>query len=287
MVSRFVYDGATMFVFGCNTFLCLAAPRKLGAAIAHRLQTPTLTAAALAAAAMLTWLPLQGAMIGGGWAHLFDTSILFVLLDNTTVGHVWVARALLAMLLIIAAAALRPSPSLLLILSGGMLVSLALAGHAMMNEGMLAVMHFVNHAVHVLASAAWVGALVPVLLCLEALDAPAQWDDARAALRRFSVMGHIAVAAVVVTGMADTYFVLGTLPVHWSSPYQLLLGIKIVIVAAMIVLALINRYILLPRAEKKSDTSIAAMRRHAVAEVALGTIAIALVAVFGMLDPTS
>ncbi|HEY2210909.1 MAG TPA: copper homeostasis membrane protein CopD [Bradyrhizobium sp.] len=283
--SRFVYDAAVMFIFGSNSFVCLAAPRTLESTIMRRLETPMLTAASLAAAAMLIWLPLQAAMIGGGWEHVFDTSIMFVLLDHTTVGHVWDARALLAMLLIIAAAALRPSPPLLILLSAGAIISLALAGHAMMDEGMRAVVHVVNHAVHVLAAAAWVGSLVPVLICLAALRNPAQHDKAALALRRFSIMGHIAVALVVGTGAIDMVLVLGGLPVHWASPYQVLLTIKIALVAVMIVLALVNGYVSMPGIESGKDATIESMQRQTIAELALAVCVIALVAVFGLLDP--
>jgi copper resistance protein D len=283
-VSRFIYDGTLMFVFGGNTFLCVAAPREIGDAIARRLETPNLAAAALAAAAMAIWLPLQTAMIAGGWEHTFDISIMFDLLDNTMMGHVWAARALLAMLLIIAVAALRPSPPLLIVLSGGAITSLALAGHAMMDEGARAAAHIVNHTVHLLAAAAWIGSLVPVLLCLEALDDPARAKYASLALDRFSVMGHIAVAVVVGTGIVDMFMVLGYLPVHWSSPYQALLAIKIALVAGMIGLALFNSYVLLPRVDD-DHAAKRAMRRQTIAELVLAAGVLALVAVFGMLDP--
>jgi copper resistance protein D len=283
--SRFVYDAAVMFIFGSNSFVCLAAPRMLESTIMRRLETPMLAAASLAAAAMLVWLPLQAAMIGGGWEHVLDTSIMFVLLDHTTVGHVWDARALLAMLLIIAAAALRPSPPLLILLSAAAIATLAFAGHAMMDDGMRAVAHVVNHAVHVLAAAAWAGSLVPVLLCLSELRDPAEHDKAVLALRRFSIMGHIAVALTVGTGAIDMVLVLGGLPVHWASPYQILLAIKIVLVAVMVVLALLNRYVLLPGIDSGKDAAIQAMQRQTIAELVSAACVIALVAVFGMLDP--
>jgi putative copper resistance protein D len=283
--SRLVYDAAMMFIFGSNTFVCLAAPGALESALMRRLETPMLAAASFAAIAMAIWLPLQAAMIGGGWRHVFDTSIMFVLLDHTSVGHVWDARALLAMLLIMAAAAIRPPAPFLLLLSGGALATLALAGHAAMDEGSRAVGHTINHAVHVLAAAAWVGSLVPVLICLAALRDPAQHDKAAVALRRFSIMGHIAVALMVGTGAVDLVLVLGGLPVHWASPYQVLLAIKIALVAVMIVLALINGYVLMPGIESGKDTAIRLMRRQTVAELALAAGVIGLVAVFGMLDP--
>jgi copper resistance protein D len=284
-VSRFVYDGATMFVFGGNICVLVAAPRELENTMTRRLDASMLAAALLAAAAMAMWLPLQAAMIGGGWKHVFDTSILFDLLDHTRMGHVWAARALLAMLLIIAASALHPSPALLVLLSAGAITSIAFTGHAMMDEGIRGGLHVANHAIHVLAAAAWIGSLAPVLLCLAALRNPAQRNAAGTALRRYSIMGHIAVALVVGTGAVDMFMVLGGLPVHWSSPYQLLMTIKIALVAGMIALALINGYVLLPGIESEKEAAIETMRRQTMAEFILAVGVLALVAVFGMLDP--
>jgi len=284
--SRFVYDGTMMFVFDSNGFVCIAAPRQLGSTLMLRqLQGPILVATALAAVAMEIWLPLQTAIIGGGWTHLFDTSIMFALLDHTMIGRVWDVRALLAMLLIMVAAATRPPAPFLLLLSGGALVTLAFAGHAVMDEGMRAVEHMTTHAIHVLAAAAWAGSLVPVLLCLPALRDPAQREDAGRALRRFSVMGHIAVALVVGTGAIDMVLVLGGFPSDWTSAYQVLLAIKIALVGAMIGLALVNGYVLMAGVEGGKDAAIGAMQRQIIAELVLAACVIALVAVFGTFDP--
>ena len=72
---------------------------------------------------------------------------------------------------------------------------------------------------------------------------------------------------------------------HWTDPYQALLVVKIAVVAAMIVLASTNCFRFTPRIKQMPLVSAAAIRRGAIAEIALGLAAIALVAVFGMLDP--
>ena len=67
------------------------------------------------------------------------------------------------------------------------------------------------------------------------------------ALRRFSAVGHGAVAVVIVTGIVNTGLILGHWPSDWNSPYQALLMIKIALVIAMALLALLNRYAVVPR----------------------------------------
>ena len=90
------------------------------------------------------------------------------------------------------------------------------------------------------------GALVPLLIILPMLDVPARRGQAGVALRRFSTAGHAAVALVIATGVLNTLMILGRWPTDLQSPYQALLFAKILLVAAMTVLALANRYI--PRA---------------------------------------
>ena len=94
------------------------------------------------------------------------------------------------------------------------------------------------------------------------------------------------VALVVVSGIFNTALTLGRPPTDWSSPYQALLGVKIIFVAAMIALAIANRYGFVPNLTGDGAGALAAIRRGAIAEIALGAIVVSLVAVFGMLDPT-
>jgi putative copper export protein len=54
----------------------------------------------------------------------------------------------------------------------------------------------------------------------------------------------------------------------------------------MISLAVINRYRLTPRIGPEGAAAISAIRRHAMAELALGACVLTLVAGFGQLDPT-
>jgi uncharacterized membrane protein len=153
------------------------------------------------------------------------------------------------------------------------------------SERLLGALHRSNHVLHILATSAWLGALIPILLCLSALDDAQRKSAAGLALRRFSVVGHGAVLLVVVTGAADVAFVLGGWPTDWSSPYQRLLTIKIGLVALMVGFALLNRYIFVPRIERAPRQAIKALRYTTIAELASGLMVLALVAAFGTFEP--
>ena len=117
------------------------------------------------------------------------------------------------------------------------------------------------------------------------LGEPAFAEDTAKALRRFSFAGHIAVTLAILTGAANTLFIVGHPPTDWASPYQALLVAKIAVVAAMVALALANRYALVPRMGAPAGDAVRTLRRTTLVEVGLGVVAIALVAAFGTLDP--
>jgi putative copper resistance protein D len=167
-----------------------------------------------------------------------------------------------------------------------LLASLGLIGHAAMQVGPVGALHRVNQAVHLLAAGAWLGSLPPIALCLRRYDGDERVRAQVAAmLRRFSGLGHIAVALVVATGVVNTALTLGAWPIDFSSPYQSLLATKIAIVAAMIGIAVVNRYVLTPRIRSEPRAALRALTIASFAEIALGLVALALVSVFAILAP--
>jgi putative copper resistance protein D len=171
------------------------------------------------------------------------------------------------------------------ILSAMLLASLSFAGHANMDDGVRGQLHLLNDVLHLLAAGAWLGSLVVLPACLQRLRDPALFSEARTALRRFSSAGHLAVALVIVTGVCNTVLILGHWPTNFASTYQLLLGIKIALVAIITALALINRYVFVPRMRSHREQAIKLIRKSTFAELAAGIVVVGLVSVFGLLDP--
>jgi putative copper resistance protein D len=242
-----------------------------------------IVAVATAAAA----LPVETATIGSGWNDAADRTTLEAVLFETGVGRAWQLQAVASLLVL--AALLFPRHLRLRALafaSALALVSLALTGHAVMHAGWTGAAHRINDALHVLAAGAWLGALIPLFLVLVALGLPEWQGAAGVALAHFSTAGHIAVALVVASGIMSTFLILGGWPTDWLSPYQAMLAAKIAVTAVMIVIALFNRYTLVPQILDQPQRTLRSLRLGVIAEIALGLIAIGLVSVFGMLDPT-
>lgn len=283
---RFLHDGAAMALWGASAFLWALVPTDLSATVAQRLSGAQTAAIAVAVATTLAALPIEAAFIGNGWADALDPATVRAVLVETSVGWTWMAQAIAALLLVatLALPIARRSGATALA-SALVLATLALTGHAAMYEGWLGAAHRVNDTVHLLAGGAWLGALVPLVLLLQTLEDRAKGRDAATALQRFSPAGHVAVALVIATGVVNVTLVLRRWPTDWRSTYQVLLAVKVALVAVMVGLAALNRYRLVPRLAHTPASTLRALRRATVAEIALGVVVVGLVSIFGMLEP--
>jgi putative copper resistance protein D len=286
-LCRLCFYAGVIATYGTGAFTAWLAPKRLGGQLAVASAGPVNAAALLALGSTIAWLPLEAATIIGQWPAALDGGTLSVLLFGTAIGKVWLVRLVLALAL--AASLLwRSADRMRTALAALLLASLALGGHAAMDgDTTRGVLHVLNHAVHLLSGGFWLGSLLMLPACLGRLRNPAECGDAAIALRRFSRAGHVAVVLVIASGMVNTFLVLGRWPLDPGSPYQMLLAAKIVLVAGMTGLALVNRYVFVPDTRKQPDRAIARIRAGTYAELALGAGVLALVAFFGLLDPAA
>lgn len=101
----------------------------------------------------------------------------------------------------------------------------------------------------------------------------------------YSRCGHLWVALVILTGIGNTFLVLSHWPVALAQPYSRMLLIKILAVAAMVLLALTNRYRIVPTMRLDEALAIKRLTRLTLTEIALGVLALLLVSAFAMLEP--
>ncbi len=280
-LCRFTHFAATMTLFGAAAFVSALAPPELARALAPAIRRIAAIAIPLALASALAWLALEAVSMAGA----LDADALSGVLFDTSFGAVWQGRLVLALALVVALVLGKGGPSLVLTLASALLVaSLGLVGHAAMQEGALGALHRANHALHLLTAAAWLGGLPMFALCLRACRDPGLRSDAVTAMRRFSFWGHFDVALVVITGLVNIALTTGFGSLTVTTPYRALLAVKVALVAMMVAIALFNRYILTPRL-KTSARAADILTRTCLAEVALGATVLALVSLFGLLDP--
>jgi copper resistance protein D len=284
--SRLIHYASLMLLFGSSALLAPLDSTRLGVDTARRLRFMQAVAAVLAMLSLLAWLPLESATIGDSWDSASDRDAWSAIMLQTGFGHVWDVRIVLAVMTsCIAVFARRAGQRILAACSGLLLALIGLTGHAAMQEGMIGCLHRCGDAAHLLCAGAWLGSLVPFFWLLRAIRDPAYRAEAGAALRTFSNRGHVAVAGVLLSGILNTWLVLGHWPVHWSSPYQALLAMKILITAFMVVLAISNRYFWVPAMKADPDVATRAIYRRTMTGLMLGVGCVALVSLFGLLEP--
>jgi putative copper resistance protein D len=277
--ARFAHFAATMTLFGSLWFSAALAPASLVGALRTRRADIFLSALALASA--LCWaVGVARDMAGGD----LDAQTFRDVLTDTEFGVVWQVR--LAILVGLPLAALWRANRLSLALAGLAVASLALVGHAAMQSGGLGVAHRLNRAAHLLAASGWIGGLPPFLVCLIVWTRAPQRHDALTAMRRYSTFGHFAVAATLISGALDVGMTVGALPWPPLTGYRALLDLKIALVAAMVALALFNRYVASPRIAR-SPAWARTLGFGAAAEIVLGGLVLACVSIFATLDPNA
>jgi putative copper resistance protein D len=218
-------------------------------------------------------------------------------LTQTAFGDAWMLRLEMASLLTVLLLLPKANPSFALaidiiaaLLAAGLAASLAWAGHAAATEGLDGTIHLASDALHLVAAAAWLGALWPLSVLLDRARQTA--DPVSAALayqttRRFSVLGMISVAAILASGAVNTYEILGIAAFSLGTDYNRLLLAKVGLFAAMVAIAAVNRRRLTPRLADERDHG-RAMRQlelNSLTEAGLGLLIVVIVAMLGRIPP--
>ncbi|HCD5408168.1 TPA: copper homeostasis membrane protein CopD [Klebsiella oxytoca] len=279
---RFIHFISLIVAFGCVLYGTWWAPVTLRRLMMQRfypLMRHLLLASALSALLMLM---AQGGLMGSGWPDVWQPAI-WQAVAGTQFGSVWIWLILLA-LVALAVVWLKPRRSgrLLLVLFCAQLLLLAGVGHAAINDGWLGIVQRTNHAIHLFCVASWVGGLLPFIYCIRL--AHGRWRQAAiSTMMRFSRYGHLAVAGAIASGAVNALLIQGGL--ISASPWGHMLLLKCALVAAMVVIALVNRYVLVPRMSAGGTRAEQLIVRTTQIEIALGALALFAVSLFATWEP--
>lgn len=263
---RLLHEANLMALFGSAVLLALLSAKIPELALESRLLMLGRRAAALMALLSApVWLALAGAGTASEPSQLNSLLLLRFLLLLALPVAVWRGRV-------------RPTA----ILSGLLLCLIAISSHtADASPFGFRIIGATSDGLHLMTGGYWIGGLC-VLASLLAQRAAAPRLGAAIAL--FAEWGMIAVALLVMTGMINASMVLLGTPGHDAPAYLLVLGVKLLLVMAMIGLALVNQYRLLPDIGQSSNA--ARMRKHVIWELGLGVIVIGLAMSLAVLPPT-
>jgi copper resistance protein D len=308
---RAIHFAATMSVSGVVIFLALVAEPAFAVNGCNKHVAATFRSRLIRSA----WVVLAVALISGAaWlvfvaAQMLDVPVtealsagpLWSVITETGFGHAWTARLVLAGLLATYLGLQRsacPAGSYWRFagigLAAALVGTLAWAGHAAAGTGIAGTIHLAGDILHVIAAAAWLGALAPLAVLL-GIAAAAVDDGSVAAgceaVLRFSTLGVVSVTTLAATGIVNTVMLVDKAAALLGTPYGRFLLLKIVLFLAMLAIAAINRLVLTPRliqaAAGEAKRPILQLRNNALAEAAIGVLILSIVGMLGTLSPGS
>jgi copper resistance protein D len=293
VLCRFVQFTAAMLIFGIAAFRVYAlAGSTHGAAAANilakfdtRFGKVLLSASLIALISAVALNFCQTALMTGSLTAAMDFGAIRAVLFDTRFGRVWCWHLLFAVMLVAACLYRQPNRPVVLILALLSLASLGWVGHAAMAEGTARIGHELNQTGHLLAAGLWLGGLAPLAWLLQQTQhRPDERPLFSVALRNFSHMGYAAVALIVLTGIINSFLLVGSFGALIATPYGRLLAVKILLFAATIGVASINRFYLAPRISEKCG-ALRALGRTVALEQGLGLLVLAVVSVLGTWPP--
>jgi putative copper resistance protein D len=258
-------------------------------------------AATVAASGLDLWRQTAVATGAGLGASLAPTALGAVLL-TTQYGAVWLTRQALLVLaggLLLLADEPRDARDwhALRLQAGGMsALSLSIIGaasHAASAQE-LPGLAIVVDAVHLLATGVWLGALGPLAILLHrtrGLPEPVGTALAAGATRRFSRLGLASVLALIASGTFNSWAQVNSVPALVGTAYGRWLLLKVGLLLPLVAIAAVNHFVLKPALVAAATTGrqatrvVGRLRRHVIAELALGAAILAVVAVLGLTTP--
>jgi putative copper resistance protein D len=297
---RAVHFTATAITVGALIFRAVVAePASVAAPEAVRVlaaqdRQVAWTSFVIAVLTGLGWLLLLTMQITGLslWEALTQEGLSTVV-EVTQFGHVAVVRLALAALLAISLVGervwrLRWLTLVCALAFGG---AIAWTGHAGSTAGKLGILHLASDVLHLWAAAAWIGGLVLLARLLQSSSrkhTPAWRKLEVDAVRRFSLLGIVAVATLVLSGAINAWIIVRSFQVLLATAYGQLLLVKIAVVVVMVAFAAVNRLWLTPQlaATAVSDSHPSQLlARNSTIEIALGLAVFAIVAALGLQHP--
>lgn len=285
--SRFIHFASLFFILASSLFCAYLSPPEFADHLTKRLLWSQKLASTLVLISIIGLTITQAGQISDSNEELLHLPIWLMLL-TTQFGQVYafmlVGSGIFCLLLIFLGNAKQ---KIILLSVTILLLSLSFIGHAAMKTGILGNLQRLNQSIHLLCAAYWSAGLVLVIICLNYLKHQVFRQDAILSIMRFSYYGHYVVSLVIITGIINSYLIMGV-PIGFNK-YNSLLLIKASIVFIMVGIALYNRYVLVPSFKYDLNTRDKGEKTFiylTLVELVLSLIALALVAVFATFSPS-
>ena len=295
---RFAHYALLLGLFGLTAFRALGLRRLAATGSLPELRGLVVAGAILAPVISAALILVAIAEMMGQQVAALEWATIEVMLASTSFGWAFAVRFAL-LVAAIAALALPPEPrsrAAAAILLGLAVATLPWSGHAAASEGGLGLLHRLNDALHLLASALWIGAIGWFAYLVWAAHRRPDHPASAALLEtmhRFAPLGATLVGIVATTGIVNAHLVFGLESSFavLATPYGVLLAIKLALVGAMLLFAARNARLGRRAARESADGRLAAapllprLRRSLLAELSLAALVIGCVAILGLMSP--
>ena len=300
IIARTVQVGASILLAGTFTFelVTLGPVGRRASDDLHEVERRLLQLArwsliaALLSALLWFWLEVAS-MSELPLTRAFSTTAWQAVLFETEFGRVWQLRlGLIAVAFVLAALGfaqdrLRRALTLALFLvSVALLISLAWISHAA--AARVQPLGLLGDAFHLCAAGAWIGGLLPLAIFLAYARASFSLGQyAAPVLQRFSTLSLGCVSALVVSGISNSWLLVGSIHSLFTTRYGWLLFFKLLLFGILIGFGARNRFAVktkLLRAPAGSDL-LSQVRRNVICEACLGLAVVAIVACLGVTPP--
>jgi putative copper resistance protein D len=234
--------------------------------------------------ASMSELSLKNALSATAWG-----TVLF----ETQFGRVWQFRlGLIAAAFVLVASALaqvkarRMLLGVLWLVSVVLLVSLARISHASAaTERPFGVL---GDVLHLCAAGLWIGGLVPLTIFLARVRGSfSLGEKVVRVVRRFSTLSLWCVTVLIVSGISNSWLLVGSVHALFTTPYGRLLLVKLTLFGMLLGFGARNRFLVkakLPKLLADPDL-LSQLRRNVVCEIYLGVAVVVIVACLGVTPP--
>jgi len=297
IITRAIHIGASILIAGIFTFDCVTLgltgqpeSNDLYEFERHlfRLTIWSLIAALLSAllwfwleVASMSALSLKNALSAMAWG-----TVLF----ETHFGRVWQLRlGLIAAVFVAVVSSLAQIKARRMLIWVPWLLSIAFLGSLAWISHAAARVHrlgLFGDVVHLCAAGAWIGGLVPLTLFL-ACASFSLGQRVVTVLLRFSMLSLCCVSVLIVTGISNSWLLVGSLHALFTTPYGRLLLLKLTLFGILIGFGARNRLLVKARLRKGSANPdlLSQLRRSVLCEVCLGVAVVLIVACLGVTPP--
>jgi len=298
IIARTAHIGATILLMGTFTFkLITLGPRgRAGSDDFDELQRRLLRLAqwsliaALLSALLWFWLEVVS-MSGLPPMRALSTTAWQMVLFETKFGRVWQLRlgliAVAFALVELGLVQVRARHEVVMIvslISIVLLVSLAWISHAA--AARVQPLGLLGDAVHLCAAGGWIGGLAPLVIFLRRPVSFSLGERFALALERFSTLSFCCVSVLIVTGISNSWLLVGSLRALFTTRYGLLLLCKLILFGILVGIGARNRLAIKSelRAQSGSDL-LPQLRRNVISEMCFGAAVVAIVGCLGATPP--